>query len=339
MTKFICFLLFVLCLTAENSTFGASAEQLDNEAINQLLQQGKAQAEAGNLKESIRLLNKAKKYTPSSAELLFYLGISYCRLAQYDEGIDNLLSAYKISDDKNILEPLKNAYFMKGLSLSKKETFSDAQKCFSKVIELDNTGGRAYFNRGVCEVVLKKYRSALDDFNHAEQYGYTNKILALNKAVSLKRLKRYTEAIDVYENILEKYPDYPPAHYNLAILLEKNLFQNDNDSRINKAIYHYKRAIELDRTFYQAAFNIARIYDKLNNLTLAIKWIKKSIDINPDDPSAQILLAELYFQKKAYNNALLQIEKIHKTGYNPPQLKKIQDDIYKITGKQISVKK
>lgn len=332
-------LILAFCLTGLNSSFGEETGKSDQEKINQLLHQGKTLAEAGNLKQSIKLLNKAKSYGNPTPELLFYLGISHCRLAEYDEGIDNLYSAYIISEDKNILEPLKNAYFMKGLSLSKKEKFTDAETCFSKVIELDNTGGRAYFNRGVCKIVSKEYQSALDDFKTAEQYGYTNKILDLNKAISLKNLKREEEAVSVYKAILTEYPLYAPAHYNLAILLEKNLFEIGDENKINDAVYHYKRALELDVNFYQAAYNIARIYSKQKKLTLAITWIKKSIDMYEDNMSAHILLAQLYFQKKAYNNALLQIEKIYKKGYNPPQLKKIQDEIYQITGKQVNTRK
>ncbi len=333
-------LILLLCLTRLNSSFGEEAGESDLEKINRLLHQGKTLAEAGNLKQSIKLLNKAKRYGTPTPELLFYLGISYCRLAQYDEGIDNLYSAYIISEDKNILEPLKNAYFMKGLSLSKKEKFADAETCFSKVIELDNTNGRAYFNRGVCKIVSKEYQSALDDFKNAEQYGYRSKVLDLNKAISLKHLKREEEAVSVYKTILTKYPLYAPAHYNLAILLEKNLFETGaDDSKINDAIYHYKRALELDANFYQAAYNIARIYSEQKKLTLAITWIKKSIDMYDNNISAHILLAQLYFHKKSYNNALLQIEKIYKKGYNPPQLKKIQDEIYQITGKQLNTQK
>ena len=60
----------------------------------------------------------------------------------------------------------------------------------------------------------------------------------------------------LYRQALERTPDDPIVHFNLALATE--------DARgAGAALVHYQRALALDENFADAHFNLAGLYEKL----------------------------------------------------------------------------
>lgn len=314
--------------------FARIVEERKQKALD-LLEKGERAARSGQLDSAITLLENARSYASDIPEIVFNLGIAYCRKGEYEKGIKHLESAYIMTADESVLEPIKNAYYMTGIAYAKKKKYAEAEKAFSRVIQLDPNSGQAYFNRAVCRVILKHYDSALIDLNTALENGFESLELYLNKAVSLEKTGKPNDAAALYKKILETHPACASAHYNLATLLEQNFFKKGiYDHTTADAIYHYQRAIELDPQLYQAAYNISRIYSARNEVSSAIAWIKKCIEIKETFREAHLFLAQLYLKKKSYNNALAQIDFMEKKGYNFPQLAQMRQEIYQISGQK-----
>ena len=68
----------------------------------------------------------------------------------------------------------------------------------------------------------------------------------------------------LYHHALERSPDDPVVHFNLALALE--------DSRgPGPAASHYERALELDPSFADAHFNLAALCETLGRKTDALR--------------------------------------------------------------------
>ncbi len=299
----------------------------------ELFQKGKSQADSGNIDKALTFFNEALACYPEIPELQYYTGIIHCRKGNYSEGTLCLERAYKLSLDPDILKPVKNAHFMLGLKQATSAKFKDADKSFSRVVEIDPNDGRAYFNRGVCRSATGNYTGALSDFNSSLANNYKTLELLFNKAVALEKLGKTENAVVEYNTILKQEPLFAPAHFNLAKIMEKKIdLKLINDPATNSAIYHYKRALEIDPAFYQAAFNIGQIFFRSEKFQASINWAKKCVAMKEDFPEGYLFLASSYFKNKSYYNALAQIEYMEKKGYKFDEMARMKGEIYKIIG-------
>jgi len=72
------------------------------------------------------------------------------------------------------------------------------------------------------------------------------------------------EAVRLYHHALERSPDDPVIHFNLALALE--------DWRgAGPAASHYERALALDPSFADAHYNLAGLCEKLGRKTDALR--------------------------------------------------------------------
>ena len=303
-----------------------------------LLQLGKEAAEKGSLDDAISFCERARDLLPDDAEVVYYLGICHCRKGDYVIGTGLLEEAYERTLDPDILVPIKNAYFMNGLQLARNKQYDDAKKSFDRVIEIDPQEGKAYFNRGVCFLAQDDYEPALADFDLALENDFSELQLLYNKAVALEKSGQTEAAMDLYTSILQDKPLFASAHYNLAKLQEEHILQTgEYDKFARDAVHHYQRALEIDPSFYEAAFNIANIYYTRGDVTVAIKWLKKCVELNEDFGQGYLYLAKMYMEKGAYNNVLSQLEILEQKGYTFPEIQQMRDKIFQITGKNHSV--
>ncbi|MDX9703817.1 MAG: tetratricopeptide repeat protein [Candidatus Auribacterota bacterium] len=298
-----------------------------------LLLLGKEAAEKGSLDDAISFLQKACDLLPENAEAIYYLGICYCRQGNYIRGIELLEESHARTLDPDILIPIKNAYFMNGLQLARNKQYDNAIKSFTRVVEIDPDDGKAYFNRGVSYMTRDDFENAVIDFDSAMKRGFTNVQMSFNRAVALEKLGRSQDAMEIYTKIVQDDPLFAPAHYNLAKLKEHGIFESgEYDRSARDAVYHYQRALEIDPSFYEAAFNISDIYYARGDLTVAIKWLRKSVELNEDFLQGYLYLAKLYIEKGAYNNALSQVEILEKKGYTLAEIKQLREKIYQMSG-------
>ncbi|MCB1194899.1 tetratricopeptide repeat protein [bacterium] len=341
-TSFLYFLMtaltFLLCVCAGNACAGdiqVAGTAAHQQEIRELLDQARQASSGESLARSITLLEKAYALDAFDPETVFMLGLAYCGNGEYERGIALLEDVHEMTGEPLTLEPLKNAYFMLGMRYTAEQKMIEAEDLFSRVIAIDSAHAKAYCNRGICRVINGKYAEALDDFSQARAGGFRSIEMELNRASALEKSGNADRAIDIYKELLAVEPGCAPAHYNAAVLLEKKAANQPDMARfINESINHYKRSVELDPSMYEAAFNLSRIYYARQNLSLAIVWIRKALEINDSLEQAHLLLAQLYFEKGAYNNALAQVELMEEKGYHFSEMDDIRSNIYSITGKE-----
>ena len=126
---------------------------------------------------------------------------------------------------------------------------------------------------------MDKYQTALNSFQNNDlttaeallqeivtENADLNSIYFL--AVIKSKLGNYEEAIELYDIVLRNQPDHVEAHFNKA-LCHQHLKEDE------KAIFHYKRAIELNPDLMDAHNNIAVLYRDNGNMNMAEKHAEK----------------------------------------------------------------
>lgn len=107
----------------------------------------------------------------------------------------------------------------------------------------------------------------------------------------------------LYDKALVEY--FKALHFNQSDLTVNYnlalLFQEMNNT--NKALELYEKILKLNPDFSQAYFNAARIYQENGNHQKALSYYKHYIDLNPDDIETLNNLAVLYKDDKNINQS------------------------------------
>lgn len=113
-------------------------------------------------------------------------------------------------------------------------------------------------------------RQGFDD----EALKYYNKTLELDPvhvpslfatAYLAEKKGNFYQARKLYHQVLENSPHDPDAHYNLAVLYDKKLFDE------KKALYHYEKALHLYRNTEASNELLAIIKERISELKLLQK--------------------------------------------------------------------
>ena len=98
--------------------------------------------------------------------------------------------------------------------------------------------------------------------------------------------KKFTEAEKYYRRAIECNPNYPLAHFNLAIL-------SDEKGDRAAALCHYLTALRLDPAFSDAHYNLALLYQSSGHVMRAVRHWKAYLRADPSSSWAAIARQEL----------------------------------------------
>ena len=145
-----------------------------NPEFDKLAREAAAARDAGRIDESIALYQKAIKLRPSWVEGYWSLGTAFYELDKYAE----------------------------------------AKDAFARVVRLQPKSGPAFGFKGLCEVQLKDYESAVDDLMHAADLGITEPkdlvdAVAYNTAIALTRVEKYEFALGTLQKFAAEGNDSP----------------------------------------------------------------------------------------------------------------------------------
>ena len=144
-----------------------------------------------------------------------------------------------------------------------------------------------FLDNGIYDIQCGKYEDAIEKINQSLELKKDWEIPFFYRAVANQALERFDDAILDYTKSLEINPKMTDAYYNRAkILLSRKDIENPD---INRAVRDLEKALELDDKFLDALYAMAAAQKKLENYPLAIEYLNKLIEIEPDAIQAKAL--------------------------------------------------
>ena len=153
-----------------------------------------------------------------------------------------------------------------------------------------------YVSRGKIEPAIREYRKLLAD--------NPNDINTLNRIGDLyARIQRIDEAVDFFTQIAEQYST--EGFFVKAIAIYKKIIKLD-PTRLEvyeklAELYHQQGLVNEARTQYQV---LADYYQKHDNAASAIAIYQKMADLEPNNPSYHVKLAEIYQPQQLIEKAM-----------------------------------
>src|SRR5436309_3024638 len=153
-----------------------------------------------------------------------------------------------------------------------------------------------YVQRGKIEPAIREYRKLLAD--------NPNDINTLNRIGDLyARIQRIDEAVDFFTQIAEQYST--ESFFVKAIAIYKKIIKLD-PTRLEvyeklAELYHKQGLVNEARTQYQV---LADYYQKHDNAASAIAIYQKMADLEPNNPSYHVKLAEIYQRQQLTEKAM-----------------------------------
>lgn len=147
----------------------------------------------------------------------------------------------------------------------------------------ENREHDSHFERGIAELEKGNIPEAISALKMAASDNPNDPRIYNNLGIAYELMKDYTNARKAFRKALELNP------YNSAIL--NNLAElSRSEGKQNDAIELYASAIASDPMFVEPYLNVARLFLDLSEFKLAEPYVRKSIEIEPDNAEAHFML-------------------------------------------------
>lgn len=239
-----------------------------------------AQDEAGQLDKAIENYNKAIEIDSTCALAYNNRGYSYYQQKEYEKALNDYDKALLLNPKLKIASDNRTQLLAE---LEGKKEFED----LVKASEEQTNSYKFYFNLGMAEARLGKYKEAKEAYNksielkpdYAPVYLFRG-ILEHGEGNFELAAKDYTLAIEIDENTID-------AYFNRAQLIISK--ENSEEKELNDAIKDLEKAIKLDPKFIDAYYTIAVIQKKLGNFKESLQKLDELLEIAPDSVNAKAL--------------------------------------------------
>ncbi|MCD6330247.1 MAG: tetratricopeptide repeat protein [Candidatus Cloacimonetes bacterium] len=156
------------------------------------------------------------------------------------------------------------------------------------------------------------------------------------KAVEAQQLKRYQEALTLYERSLQNNPNNAEAHNNMGIILSilgahEAAIQHFNEAKkinpelpqvynnlgnaheslgqLHEATKDYEKAISVQTNYTDSYYNLARVYTEMREFEKAESTLNKLIIIDSNNAYACFGMGNMYAKKRDFSRAIIWFEK------------------------------
>jgi len=244
---------------------------------------------------------------PKDFMIINNLGILYTRIFEYQKAIEYYDRALEI--EPNRYEP----YVGKGNAYHNNKQYDKALEVYNKAETIDPKYYGVYFNRGLTYIELESFDKALLDFNKSVSLNSSYYHSFLNKGNIFFKQKNYEIAIEEYSKAIKLNPEVEllyNSRINCYIRLE----------RYHDVINDLKELIKIDSTNYNYLTQLGFYHYKINELSDAIEYYKKSLHFRPSLIDARLNLIELYIVTDDVSEAKCNVNELKKYKKDPSQL-------------------
>ncbi len=196
------------------------------------------------------------------------------------------------------------SYYDEGLTAAMKGDMMRAIQCFDKAIRMDNTFSAAYHQLGKAYLRIGRAEQAVDLLQQVTNRRPDQIPPRLDLGYAYLSLNRIGEARQQFEQILAAEPLNPRAQLGLAHV-------NFDEANWDAAMEQARAALASGGKNFSALFLLGRAAKLAGDTQLAQdtlesadKLLKKSIELNPDQPEGHFLRGEVCFAREQFSTAL-----------------------------------
>jgi protein O-GlcNAc transferase len=259
-------------------------------------------ANEGLHEEAYKFLKIACQSEKSSPESHYYLGIILLNLKKFNEAIYSIEKALKKED-------FFEGHLILGDIFTIQKKLKKGINFYKKALELNRKSCEIFFKIGRNYQDLKNYDEAIKNYDEAIilNKNYTGAIL--NKAICIKKIGCFDEALVLVKKVLELNDEIPEAHSSMGhTLCELCCYE--------EALKHFDKAIALNPNYAEAWCNKGHALNELKLYDDSIKHFDKAIALNPSYAEAWSNKGLVLVELKRYEEALTCFERAKKINPN-----------------------
>ncbi|OQS06545.1 hypothetical protein THRCLA_01407 [Thraustotheca clavata] len=141
---------------------------------------------------------------------LLALATGYMLAKQQPKARNQLKRIAKMNYDASIADEFERSYILLADIYISRSKYDLAQELCKKALQHNKSSGKAWELLGLIMEKEQSYQDAADCYNEAWKCGgEASAPIGYKLAFNYLKAKRYIEAIDVSQKVLDKYPDYP----------------------------------------------------------------------------------------------------------------------------------
>ena len=287
---------------------------------------------SGNVGNAIKEYETALTFDPKSGLLATELATIYIKTGQHQKAIDLCEKSLEANPGSVELHLL-----LGGLYLEKKNKI-DAEKHFQKAVKLDPSNAESYLYIAIIYLEGKRYEEALKSLKAILKISPDNVVATYYISKVYLEMKSYDKAEEWLKKTIAIKPSFESAWLDLGGLYE---IENKND----QAIETYKKYSSMHPSRLDIKLRLAKAYLRMQNFgeasaileevyrqdssnkevrfTLGLSYFFKNenidkaihefsslLDEDPKDERARYFLASSYEEKKLYDKAMEEFQKI-----------------------------
>ncbi len=260
-------------------------------------------------------MEKAEEYAmtgmekfPDDARFIDYLDAIYKQTGRLEQSVEVLTKLAEMKDDDTTWLRIGNRY-------ADMEYFDEAIEALEKAIDKNEENNKAHYRLAMILFDQEEYEDALPHMQAVANAFPEDEEVARKLAICYNKTGRLDDAIAQYQEVIQDEPENKKAYLNLAgAYREAAVNAQDKGEKAKSADYNTK-ALEtldvlqgIDSENYLVYLRKADVYMALDNLPDTEKAAKKSLDLNPNQYEAYMILFQVT-QKKGYAKYNVLVEK------------------------------
>jgi type IV pilus assembly protein PilF len=214
---------------------------------------------------------------PKKASYYYKMGLSFLIEGNYTRALIELTEAEKLDpSDPAILNYLGQAYFFK-------KKYDIAEQKYLKAIEVQPKYSEARNNLGVTYLEMHRWDDAVAQLTIVVEdiFYQAHDDACINLAIAHLGKGDYEKSLSLLRPLISRNPRDPVTRLTLG-----RVYFADNKPEL--AISAFKKAIELDKSFVRAHYDLALAYLKIKDTAGAKQAFGEVIRLAPDSEPGQL---------------------------------------------------
>jgi tetratricopeptide (TPR) repeat protein len=221
--------------------------------------------------KALEAFKKALEINPKSKYALNGIGLVYSRQGNYDAAIENFEKALQQKSPIGNMTSLHKMFGVRNIG---------SLVIISEDDEINLNLARVYYEKG-------DYEKAKEACIQGIRFKYHTKELWNLLGDIYRKKDEYDKCIEVFTNMIEKYPNYENIPYNLGLAYSQK-------GNLVKAVEFFEKSLDVKKKENPASRDLAKTYFDLKQYKKALRACKLSLRYFPEDPDIIALRSEIY---------------------------------------------